>query len=137
MYVWSKRIVITLLVAFGVLELLFWLETTGGGMSELNTRTTHWLALNYLLLLVWVFVWMFDQARVRGKNVSSAWKKCLDVVSPLYRGTSSDVDGVCADTSTPAKVRRAFPESLSNDNAGFGKTISGVNPGGDRKKPDH
>ncbi len=69
MYVWSKRIVITLLVAFGVLELLFWLDTTGGGASELTTRTTHWLALNYFLLLVWVFVWMFDQARVRGKNV--------------------------------------------------------------------
>lgn len=69
MYVWSKRIVITLLVAFGVLELLFWLDTTGGGMSELTTRITHWLALNYFLLLVWVFVWMFDQARVRGKNV--------------------------------------------------------------------
>lgn len=69
MYVWSKRITISLLIGFGVLELLFWASTTGSGTSELNTRATHWLALNYLLLQIWIFVWMFDQARVRGKNV--------------------------------------------------------------------
>jgi uncharacterized membrane protein len=27
------------------------------------------MALNYLGLIVWVFVWMIDQARMRGKNV--------------------------------------------------------------------
>ncbi|NKB82569.1 MAG: hypothetical protein GKS05_11905 [Nitrospirales bacterium] len=69
MYVWSKRIVVSLLVAFGLLEVLFWLTATGADPSLLDIRTTHWLALNYFLLLVWVFVWMFDQARVRGKNV--------------------------------------------------------------------
>jgi len=69
MYVWSKRIVITLLVLFGLLEILFWVTSTGKESSLLTTRTTHWLALNYFLLLVWVFVWMFDQARVRGKNI--------------------------------------------------------------------
>jgi len=69
MYVWSKRIVITLLVLFGFLEILFWLTGAGGLASVLSTRTTHWLALNYFLILVWVFVWMVDQARVRGKNV--------------------------------------------------------------------
>lgn len=69
MYVWSKRIVVTLLVVFGVLELVFWTTATGESSSVLATRTTHWLALNYLLLLIWVFVWMFDQARVRGRNV--------------------------------------------------------------------
>lgn len=69
MYVWSKRIVITLLVLFGIFELLFWVTSTGGEASLLETRTTHWLALNYFLLLVWVFVWMYDQARVRGKNI--------------------------------------------------------------------
>jgi hypothetical protein len=69
MYVWSKRIVITLLVLFGILQIVFWVTSTGGEASLLATRTTHWLALNYFLLLVWVFVWMFDQARVRGKNI--------------------------------------------------------------------
>ncbi|MEK6804342.1 MAG: hypothetical protein AABZ34_17030 [Nitrospirota bacterium] len=27
------------------------------------------MAMNYIGLLVWIFIWMFDQARVRGKNV--------------------------------------------------------------------
>ena len=69
MYVWSKRIVIALLVLFGILEIVFWVTSDGGETSLLATRTTHWLALNYFLLLVWVFVWMYDQARVRGKNI--------------------------------------------------------------------
>ena len=69
MYVWSKRIVVTLLVLFGFLEIVFWLKSTGEEASLLTTRTTHWLSLNYVLLLVWVFVWMYDQARVRGKNI--------------------------------------------------------------------
>ncbi|MCC6141807.1 MAG: hypothetical protein IT389_14450 [Nitrospira sp.] len=25
--------------------------------------------MNYIGLLVWIFIWMFDQARMRGKNV--------------------------------------------------------------------
>ena len=69
MYVWSKRIVWTLLILFGVLEVVFWITTTGGETSELLTRTTFWVTLNYFLLLIWVFVWMYDQTRVRGKNV--------------------------------------------------------------------
>jgi uncharacterized membrane protein len=27
------------------------------------------MALNYVGLVIWIFVWMIDQARVRGKNV--------------------------------------------------------------------
>lgn len=69
MFVWSKRIIISLLILFGLLELLFLLTTSGAGTNQLFTRTTHWIALNYFLLLVWVFVWMYDQTRVRGKNV--------------------------------------------------------------------
>ncbi|GJL63222.1 MAG: hypothetical protein NPIRA04_18760 [Nitrospirales bacterium] len=69
MYVWSKRLVIGLIVVFGLLEVVFWLTTSGGDGSQLQTRTTRWIALNYVLLMVWVSVWMFDQARVRGKNV--------------------------------------------------------------------
>ncbi len=69
MYVWSKRLVFGLLGAFGILLVLFLLEGTGAGTSHLKTHTTRWMALNYIGLLVWLFVWMIDQARVRGKNV--------------------------------------------------------------------
>jgi hypothetical protein len=69
MYVWSKHLVIGLLGVFILLEILFWAAASGGGDSQLSLRTTHWIALNYFLLLIWLFVWMYDQARVRGKNV--------------------------------------------------------------------
>ena len=69
MYVWSKRLVIGLLVAFGLLECVFFFMTTGGAESQLHVRTTQWIAVNYVLLVIWIFVWMIDQARVRGKNV--------------------------------------------------------------------
>jgi len=69
MYVWSKQIVVTLLAVFGVLEGVLWVTATGESGSVLAVRTTHWLALNYGLVVTWAFVWMFDQARVRGKNV--------------------------------------------------------------------
>lgn len=69
MYVWSKRLVWGLLAAFIVLEGLFLFVTAGGSDSQLHVRTTQWIAVNYVLLVVWIFVWMYDQARVRGKNV--------------------------------------------------------------------
>ncbi len=69
MYVWNQRMVIALLAVFGVLQIMFWITAEGGSRSMLPTRVTYWLAVNYFLLLVWVFVWMIDQARVRGKNV--------------------------------------------------------------------
>ena len=69
MYVWNKRLVIGLVLVFGLLEIVFWFTVSGGDESQLQTRTTRWIALNYILLLIWVFVWMFDQARVRGKNI--------------------------------------------------------------------
>ncbi|MCA9471419.1 MAG: hypothetical protein MRJ96_02290 [Nitrospirales bacterium] len=69
MFVWSKRLVIGLVVAFCVLELVFWLTASGGESSQLLTRTTQWIILNYVLVMVWLMVWMFDQTRVRGKNV--------------------------------------------------------------------
>ncbi len=68
MYVWSKRLVIGLALAFCVLEVLFLLTASGGEGSQLQTRTTRWMALNYVLLIIWVCVWMYDQTRVRGKN---------------------------------------------------------------------
>ena len=69
MYVWSKRLVIGLLVAFVTLECIFFLMTVGAAESQLHVRTTQWIVANYILLVIWVFVWMIDQARVRGKNV--------------------------------------------------------------------
>jgi hypothetical protein len=69
MFVWSKRIVIGLLAAFVILLTLFAVEGTGAATSVLKMHTTRWVTLNYAGLVIWVFVWMIDQARVRGKNV--------------------------------------------------------------------
>ena len=69
MYVWSKRLVIGLLVAFVMLEGIFFFMTEGAADSQLHVRTTQWITVNYILLVIWIFVWMIDQARVRGKNV--------------------------------------------------------------------
>ena len=30
-------------------------------------QTIQWIILNYIGLLVWLFVWMIDQTRVRGR----------------------------------------------------------------------
>lgn len=69
MFVWSKKLVAGLLGAFVVLLGIFLLQGSPDHTSGLKIHTTRWMALNYAGLLVWVFVWMIDQARVRGKNV--------------------------------------------------------------------
>lgn len=69
MFVWSKWIVIGLLAAFVILLGLFLIQSTGAAASNLKMHTTRWITLNYVGLVIWVFVWMIDQARVRGKNV--------------------------------------------------------------------
>jgi hypothetical protein len=69
MYVWSKRLVIGLLIAFVLLMSLFFVQAPPGEPSALKAHTTRWITLNYAGLVVWLFVWMFDQARVRGRNV--------------------------------------------------------------------
>lgn len=69
MYVWSKRLVIGLVVALVILEGIFFFMTGRAGESRLYVRTTQWITANYILLMIWIFVWMYDQARVRGKNV--------------------------------------------------------------------
>ncbi|WP_447972819.1 hypothetical protein [Nitrospira sp. Kam-Ns4a] len=69
MYVWSKRLVaglLTMFTLFLVLFLALGLEVTA---SSLKPHTTFWILLNYAGLVLWLCVWMFDQARVRGKNV--------------------------------------------------------------------
>lgn len=69
MYVWSKKLVIGVLAGFVVLLALFLVEGSGVEASVLKTHTTRWITLNYIGLVVWVFVWMIDQTRVRGRDV--------------------------------------------------------------------
>ncbi len=69
MYVWSKRLVIGLLATFGLLALVFLAQGQGAETSSLKVHTIRWIALNYVGLVIWIFVWMIDQTRVRGRNV--------------------------------------------------------------------
>jgi hypothetical protein len=69
MFVWSKKLIAALLTVFVLLLGLFFFQGTLENASGLKTHTTRWMALNYAGLLIWLFVWMIDQARVRGKNV--------------------------------------------------------------------
>jgi len=69
MYVWSKNIVLGLLAAFVILIGVFLVEGPGAATSHLKSHTTFWITLNYAGLVIWIFVWMIDQATTRGKNV--------------------------------------------------------------------
>ncbi len=69
MFVWSKRLVGTLLGLFILMLGLFLFQSTPDQASGLKIHTTRWMALNYIGLIAWVFVWMIDQARMRAKNV--------------------------------------------------------------------
>lgn len=69
MYVWSKRLVLGLLAAFVLWEVVFLIMSGVGEDSQVRIRTIQWIVVNYVLLGIWIFVWMYDQARVRGKNV--------------------------------------------------------------------
>ena len=68
MFVWSKRLVAALLGLFVLMLGAFLLKIALDNTSDLTTHATSWMALNYLGLLAWIFVWMIDQARMRGKN---------------------------------------------------------------------
>lgn len=69
MFVWSKRLVAALLGLFVVTLGVFLIQGTPDATSGLKIHTTRWMALNYIGLIIWVFVWMIDQARMRAKNV--------------------------------------------------------------------
>ena len=68
MFVWSKRLVGALLGLFIVMLGIFLFKTAPDNTSNLTNYATGWMTLNYVGLIVWVFVWMIDQARMRGKN---------------------------------------------------------------------
>jgi hypothetical protein len=77
MYVWSKRLVIGILVGFALGAGLFGVREAG---PESRVWIT-WIILNYIGLMLWIFVWMIDQTRVRGKNL---WVWLLPfLVAPL------------------------------------------------------
>ena len=69
MFVWSKRLVAALLVLFVLMLGIFFLSTASDTMNGFTIYITGWMAVNYLGMIAWVFVWMIDQARMRGKNV--------------------------------------------------------------------
>lgn len=49
---------------------VFLTQGQSGEESVLNKLTIDWITVNYVGLVLWVFVWMIDQTRMRGKN---AW----------------------------------------------------------------
>ena len=69
MFVWSKRLGAVLLGGFVLVLAAFLIHGSPETTSGLKVHTTRWMALNYIGLVIWIFVWMIDQARVRGKNV--------------------------------------------------------------------
>jgi len=69
MYVWSKRLVIALLALFLLFIGLSMLQGSIAESSTLKAHTTRWILANYIGLVIWIFVWMIDQARVRGKSL--------------------------------------------------------------------
>ena len=78
---WSKKVAIGLLAGFGVGVALFLLPGTIDGSQTTPPYMTIWIVLNYVGLLVWLFIWIADQARMRGKNI---WVWLLPtVLAPL------------------------------------------------------
>ena len=75
MFVWNKRLAVGGLILFGLFEAFLIVQASSPGTSILPPRTIQdllikYALLNYVLLAVWAFIWMFDQARVRGVNLS-------------------------------------------------------------------
>ena len=69
MFVWSTRLAIGLLAAFVLVLAVFLTQGQSGEESVLNRLTIGWITVNYVGLVLWVFVWIIDQTRMRGKNV--------------------------------------------------------------------
>lgn len=69
MFVWSKKLAAALLGLFVLGLGIFLINGTPDSASGFTIHTTGWMALNYAGLIIWVFVWMIDQSRMRGKNL--------------------------------------------------------------------
>lgn len=75
MFVWSKRFAVGGLILFGVFEAFLIFQVLSQPTSTLALRTIQdllikYALLNFALLAVWALIWMFDQARLRGVNLS-------------------------------------------------------------------
>ncbi len=75
MFVWSKRLAVGGLILFGLLEAFLIFQVSSQGTGTLAPGTIQDLLIKYALLnsgllAVWAFIWMFDQARLRGVNLS-------------------------------------------------------------------
>ena len=81
MYVWSKRLVIGLLAVFVLLLTVFLTQGQVGEEGALKSHTTSWIILNYVGLVLWVFVWMIDQTRMRGRTCGCGYGR--SVLAPL------------------------------------------------------
>jgi hypothetical protein len=69
MFVWSKRFAITGLILFVIFEVFLIVQTSTQETSDIRPHTIQYILVNYVLLMAWVFLWMFDQARLRGVNL--------------------------------------------------------------------
>ena len=56
MFVWSKKLVAILLGLFVVILCAFLIHGSPDSTSGLKIHTTRWMALNYIGLMIWVFV---------------------------------------------------------------------------------
>jgi len=77
MFVWSKKLAVGGLILFGLVEAFLIFQTLSQGTSTITLAPRaiqdfliKYALLNYGLLTVWAFIWMFDQARLRGVNLS-------------------------------------------------------------------
>src|SRR5207302_10462517 len=69
MFVWSKRFAVAALILFVAAEAYLIPHTIGAGPSEIHPHMIQYIFVNYSLLAIWVLIWMFDYARIRGANV--------------------------------------------------------------------
>ncbi|WP_447984671.1 hypothetical protein [Nitrospira sp. Nam74] len=74
---WSKKLAWGLLVGCGIPMIVLVIS----GLSDIGILTPYligWMALNYVGLIVWIVIWMGDQARMRGK---ATWAWLLPVIA--------------------------------------------------------
>ena len=98
MFVWSKRLVGALLGLFVLMLGIVLLNRAPDNTSDLTMYTTGWMALNYIGLILWVFVWMI----VRGTHArveKIGFEKYLSVGDRdnVRRNVSGDVAGLSFD----------------------------------------
>jgi hypothetical protein len=64
---WSKNLAIGLLAGFFLLAAFLWSVRGADSSSVLKVHTTTWIILNYAGMVLWLIVWVGDQARMRDK----------------------------------------------------------------------